>query len=213
MAALPGLAISPDELNALRRRVDSWPEPPPELADWTNMFRPALRDYVSGLLSVRALDSAGAALHAARLGRVRGPGLTEIAAGAALTLRAELARLSGRPEEALALLEAAPVSASLSNVVSSRAYERFLRAELLRGLGRDDEALRWYATQGQSFIPDLIYLAPAHLRQAEIYERRGDRAQAAVHYQRFVELWGECDAELRPMVDDARRRLARLRVP
>jgi tetratricopeptide (TPR) repeat protein len=83
----------------------------------------------------------------------------------------------------------------------------------LRDLGRDDEALRWYATQGQSTIPDLIYLAPAHLRQAEIHERRGDRAEAIADYRRFVELWSECDPELRPLVDDARRHLARLGTP
>jgi hypothetical protein len=31
------------------------------------------------------------------------------------------------------------------------------------------------------------------------------------HYERFIELWAEADPELRPMVADARRRVASLR--
>jgi hypothetical protein len=57
-----------------------------------------------------------------------------------------------------------------------------------------------------------IYLAPAHLREGEIYEKLGRPAQAADHYARFIELWKDCDPELRPTMEEARRRLARLRV-
>jgi tetratricopeptide (TPR) repeat protein len=81
---------------------------------------------------------------------------------------------------------------------------------LLRELGRDEEALRWYATQGQTIVPDLIYLAPAELRQAQIYEQRGDRGRAASHYRRFIELWGNADPAMQPLVNDARRRLRAL---
>jgi DNA-binding SARP family transcriptional activator len=214
MAAFPFLSHSPEDMIALRRRVAVWPEPLSGGQEWANLFHPALRDYVSGLLSVRALDTVATARYVQRLERLRGPGgLTEAATAAALTLRAEMARAAGHFEDALSLLEAAPVSANLWTVTTSRAYERFLRAELLRDLQRDDEALRWYATQGQSITPDLIYLAPAYLRQAQIYERHNNRAQAAAHYRRFVELWAECDPELRPIVDNARRRLERLGAP
>jgi hypothetical protein len=44
---------------------------------------------------------------------------------------------------------------------------------------------------------------------AQIYERRGDRAKAAEHYGQFIELWKDCDPELRPLVESARQRLAR----
>jgi tetratricopeptide (TPR) repeat protein len=211
MAALPVLAIRQNEVAAIERGLAAWTDSPTELQDWSNMFTPDLKDLIMGLLSARRGDTVSALGHAERLERVRGlHGLTRFATASALTLRAEVARVGGRREEALALLERAPIFASLSTVVSSRAYERFLRAELLRELGRDDEALRWYATQGQSIIPDLIYLAPAYLRQAQIHEKRGDRAQAIAEYQRFVELWSDCDPELRPLVEDARRRIARL---
>jgi len=49
------------------------------------------------------------------------------------------------------------------------------------------------------------------LKQAEIYERRGDRAKAAQHYASFIALWKDCDPELRPVVAEAERRLGRLR--
>ena len=211
LAVAPLVARPLTELRALKRRAVLWPSAPPELANWYNVFEPSLRDYVLGLLSVRMRDTAAVARYAARLERLRGEGgLTENAAAAAITLRAELARVSGQPDDALALLESMPITANISTVMGSRAYERFLRAELLHELGRDDEALRWYATQGQSFIPDMTYLAPAHLRQAQIFEHKGDRARAAAHYRRFVELWGDCDPDLRPIVDAARQHLARL---
>jgi DNA-binding SARP family transcriptional activator len=210
MAALPVLPLSSEELALIRQRVAAWPPAPPALAYWPNLFEPTMRDYVLGLLSVRAGDTSAALRYAARLERLKGDGVTETAHGGALTLRAEVARSAGQREKALALLDAAPPDGSLSSVLPSRAYERFLRAELLRELGRDDDALRWYATQGQSFVPDLIYLAPAHLRQAQVHDRRGDSARAVAHYRRFVELWQEADPELQPMVAAARHRIASL---
>jgi hypothetical protein len=55
-----------------------------------------------------------------------------------------------------------------------------------------------------------VYLAPAQLRQAEIYDQRGDRAQAAQHYRKFIELWRDADPELQASVTKARARLAEL---
>jgi DNA-binding SARP family transcriptional activator/tetratricopeptide (TPR) repeat protein len=211
MAAMPWLSLSSGELNVLRRHVAASPGPPPDLAYWPNLFGTQFRDYVLGLLAVRAGDTTAALRFAAGLDRIRGDsGLMESARGAAITLRAEVAHAAGERERAIALLDAAPVRATLHSVLPSRAYERFLRAELLHELGRDDEALRWYATQGQSFIPDMIYLAPAELRQAEIRERHGDFAAARVHYRRFIELWAACDPELQPRVQHARERLRSL---
>jgi hypothetical protein len=57
---------------------------------------------------------------------------------------------------------------------------------------------------------DLAYLAPSHLRRAELYDALGRRVEAAGHYQRFVALWRDCDAELRPARERAERRLAEL---
>ncbi|MGI9076944.1 MAG: tetratricopeptide repeat protein [Gemmatimonadaceae bacterium] len=89
-------------------------------------------------------------------------------------------------------------------------FDRFVLAELLYARGRFDEALGWYESIADISFQQLPYLGPAELRQAEIHERRGDRARAIRHYKQFVSLWKDCDPELRPLVTDAERRLARL---
>jgi tetratricopeptide (TPR) repeat protein len=85
-------------------------------------------------------------------------------------------------------------------------YDLFIRAELLRTLERDSEALQAY----RAIAGLLLHSgAPAHLRLAEIYEAQGERQKAAEHYARFAELWKDCDPELRPLVEEARRRMAK----
>lgn len=73
--------------------------------------------------------------------------------------------------------------------------------------------MRWYASFESLSTYDLIFVAPSHLRRAEIYDRLGDDSRAAEHYARFVDLWRHADPDLRPMVDSAKQRLSRLRDP
>ena len=42
-----------------------------------------------------------------------------------------------------------------------------------------------------------------------IYERLGDQEAAAHHYARVIDLWKDCDPELRPLVEAAERALGR----
>ena len=175
---------------------------------------PEQRAYVLARLSARAGDSS-AALRALEDARAGGPLAADPDAIATLTqqIRAQLLARRGRADEALRLVggRVLPVATSLPTLPSFRTADaRFLRAELLRMVGRDDDALAMYATFPDPNGYDLMYLAPAHLRQAEILDRRGDRAAARAHFQRFVALWAECDPELRPQVDAVRRRLAAL---
>ena len=94
------------------------------------------------------------------------------------------------------------------------AIERFLRAEALRGSsGWRERALKWYGTFPDPATYDLPYLAPSHFRRAEIFEQMGQRDSAAVHYARTLKLWQSADAELRTLIDDARRGLQRTRSP
>jgi hypothetical protein len=46
---------------------------------------------------------------------------------------------------------------------------------------------------------------------AQIRDRRGDRAEAVLHYERFVEMWRACDPALRGLVQQVERRLALLK--
>src|SRR2546427_3715336 len=56
-----------------------------------------------------------------------------------------------------------------------------------------------------------IYTLSLHdaLPISQIYQRMGERAKAADHYSRFIDLWKDCDPELRPIVADAKARLTR----
>jgi tetratricopeptide (TPR) repeat protein len=59
-------------------------------------------------------------------------------------------------------------------------------------------------------MQDGTQLAGVYKRLGELYEARGDREKAAQYYSRFIELWKDCDPELRPEVVEAQRRLASL---
>ncbi len=123
--------------------------------------------------------------------------------------------MQGKPQDALAKFEQAPMKVIFPLMEASPFFshsdDRFLRAELLKSLGRYQEALKWYGSVSETAFYDLIYLAPSHLRQGEIYEELGEQQKAIEHYTRFLELWQNCDPELQPMVDDANRRLERLK--
>ena len=182
-----------------------------------NGLHPALREYALALLALRRGDGDGASRRAASLAAraVQGGGRDgrELARGLSESLLGHVAIANGRGPEALARFDAARLRVSeglLESQVGSQAYERWARAELLFGMGRLQEALRWYATLAETSIDGLIYLAPAEARQAEISERLGDRDAAITHYRRFLELWHDADAELAPWIAHARTRLRAL---
>jgi tetratricopeptide (TPR) repeat protein len=57
---------------------------------------------------------------------------------------------------------------------------------------------------------DQFVIAPLHERLGTLYERLGNREQAALHLARFVELWERADPELQPRVTAAQQALERL---
>lgn len=187
-------------------------------ATWGRVSRP----YLAGLLSVRLDDYDAAERHASELeayaaapdtGRLSAE-WAAMAHDRALSVRAHAARKAGRSRQALALLDEMEPErwwGALGDfaVLRSRALARYLRGELLQELGRDEEALIFYESlTGRVLLQ--VYLAPTHYRRGEIYERLGDPDEAARHYRRVIELWKDCDPELRPMVERAEQRLARL---
>lgn len=194
------------------------PEPTaPSTMPWPRThsgLHPLLRAYLAGMVRVRAGSDAPPAI--AALDSTFDPtGPTALAQGFASSIRAEQWRRDGQPAQALAELERGaretPFVPAWTSAFASQAYERYARAELLHQLGRDDEALRWYATFAENSPYDLVYLAPSLYRQARIHDARGERALAAERYAQFVELWSSCDPQLRPLVTQASERIARLR--
>jgi hypothetical protein len=91
-----------------------------------------------------------------------------------------LAFHAGRPEDALRLLEELECRDAQGdiNVIPfvARANERFLRGEVLTSLGRDAEALQWFASLGKGSVSEVPLLALAHPRLGEIQERGDNRA-------------------------------------
>jgi serine/threonine-protein kinase len=73
-------------------------------------------------------------------------------------------------------------------------YERYLKTPSL----------------GYAFIEDLAVLPIIFERLGQLYLQRGDQLAARGYYKRFVALWEDCDAALRPRVVEARKRLAKL---
>ncbi|MEX2179788.1 MAG: BTAD domain-containing putative transcriptional regulator, partial [Gemmatimonadaceae bacterium] len=185
----------------------------------------ALRDTLSGLpvngegshraqylaLLDAALGDTAAALRAAR--RMEG-----VRPAGATLIRAAVALVRGDGRAAAREFETGPAQPfgyfglALTNFEKSRMLERFLYAEALRTSGRSREALGYYASFGEHAPHDLAFLGPAHMRMAEIYEGEGDTSRARDHYSRFIGLWGGegGDAELRPLIEQARARLAGL---
>ena len=170
----------------------------------------AAHNGVHGILRLYLLGGLGA-----RLGRAREASAAALelegrtgdiphgsfAAFLARSVRAQVAAAEGRAGDALRLLEAPQPAVwyqlAITSPFFSGALERYLRAELLVGQDRGNEALRWYGTLGESSPYELIYLAPAHARQAGIHGREGRRDVAARHAARAAAMWDSGEAELR----------------
>jgi serine/threonine-protein kinase len=221
-AALPFLPDDPNELRSVREALTGWDASAvPRLHHLNPNYSlhhdayPVLRLYLLGVLAARSGDPE-ALEKAAELDAVVGAGdLERLARDLALGVRARLAAVRGETETALGFLERAGMESRCTCIVLQSPFymytaERWLRAELLQQLERYEEALRWYDSLVQSSLYELIYLAPAHLNRARIHERLGHRLQAAAHDRHVLSLWNECDAELRPVLDEAAVRLQRM---
>jgi tetratricopeptide (TPR) repeat protein len=178
-----------------------------------------IRAFLLGALSSRLGDDAGARRYATELLRYDTT-TTQGVIGRALgnEILAYPAARAGRKAEALAHLDQSGLRGpqarvwerAYSSPFLSQAHGRYLRAGILGELGRDTEALRWYHSLWMANAFDLVFLAPGHLRQAEIQERAGHREQALHHYRAFVELWKDADPELRWRVAGVERRIGDL---
>jgi DNA-binding SARP family transcriptional activator/TolB-like protein len=200
------------EIAEAREAVRRWnasadPAGPAEHTSAHTGLHPLLRLHRLGLLDTRLGDTVSALGEARALELAADTSLSgRLAQTLAQSIRAHVAAAGGRIQEALVELDRAGWEAAAS-VFVAEAYDRYFRGELLQRAGRDDEALGWFYSIAERAAYELVYLAPAHLRQAEISDRRGNRSQAAQHYSRFIELWREADPELQPMVVEAQKKL------
>jgi serine/threonine-protein kinase len=219
----PAFPLSRSVADKWRLKLHAWtPESPADSAR---------QDYLLGLLEGGEGNDAAAIELAERLeSRAQAKAAGEsprdrtMRQDFALSIRATLAWRSGRLSDALTLLgrrhpgiwyppEMDLVSSELVQLeypFLNQAYERWMQAELLNGLGRNAEAMDWYAGLGMYIGEEMAYLPMSRLRMGEIYEKVGDTAAAIEQYARVLRLWSECDPELRPQMNDVRGRLSRL---
>jgi tetratricopeptide (TPR) repeat protein len=217
---LPFVAEQPDAERQLREALRAW-RAKEEVPSWIfpadHELHGVFRDYLNGLLSARAGDFRSAANFAVQLGNVT---LVEDAAVLARNLsagvRALVATRRRDYSDALVQLERTKFERGAADLMGtipffSLPHERFLRAQALEKLGRDEEALGWYGSFREHSPFSRAFRAPADLRRATIYERLGKPEQALPLYRAFVAAWRNCDRELAPLVDHANSRISALR--
>ena len=218
-ATLPGFPLV--DIAAARDALSAWdPASAARLAppfDVHEAIHSHLRLYLLGTLGAMLGDPEETARRTEELAELPIPGGTEVLIERlSRMLEALIHRAHRRPAEALERLEGARSDVWFQLAVASPfyagAHERFLRAELLCEVGRQRDAIGWYRGIGQFSLYELPFLAPARLRLAAIHTNLGERARAARCYDEFLRLWDEPDPELRPMIDEARRRKDILRV-
>lgn len=209
--AAPG---SSSELRDVQQRLTVW--------DPTDAAASVRRSYLLGLLAARIGDHADALAKAeALVAQSRNLLLRDSAAflGAeardrALSVQAQSALIRGEADEAVRYLEQArpeqwwvPVAAE--DLFGNWSYERFMRAEALRQLGRDDEAVHWYRAL-RLIMWERVFDNVKRLRLGNIAERAGDLRAAAGHYNRVIALGAARDSGLPDYDREARLALARV---
>ena len=210
----PLLPVTKTELEDLRKEVIK--------LNYDPVQTPIFRYYLAGLLSARLGDNSLAQSYVDTLESHANSLMTQeqnkrvgaMAVDYALSVRAHVAWNEGDFQKGLNLLDEGQPEKwwrlGARNLFDSQAYERYMRAELLKSLKRYEEALRWYNTLGYGGYSEFVYSPISHFKQGEVYEELGQQEKAAEHYAKFIEMWKDCDPELRPVVANAERSLERL---
>ena len=123
--------------------------------------------------------------------------------------RAAIAVAQGRLEDALPLFRASWDSAGCA------VCGLFDLASTYDQLKQPDSAVAIYRRYVDSpgldrFTDDALNFAPTYRRLGDLYAERGDRSNAALYYNKLLDLWKNADPELQPIVTDVKQRLARL---
>ena len=130
----------------------------------------AISQYLVGVTSVVLHDSTAARVAASTLeGMALRPEHGDFAKRLAESVRGHLYAARGELDAAVAAFDRGRLIAPegmLESAIGNQAYERWVRAEALRALGRRDEARRWYASLGEATFDQLPWAGPAAARLA-----------------------------------------------
>jgi hypothetical protein len=220
-ATLQPLPVPRAHISAIRDEIARWDPSVPLMGATpgpTIALRPHVRLYLLAILDARLGAHDAALRELAALDQLSvPPGTRVVVAYLVEVARASIASERGDAAGVLSALDRIPAQLPLSYSVLEfvDVQARWLRAEALRSLGRDGEALRWFAAvpEASHIFGRLLQLAlhaPSRLRMAELYERRGDVGRARELYATFLEFWAEADPGARDVVRRAATRAARL---
>lgn len=202
-ASVPGLPVPRTTVRAIYKDVAAW-RPGSALHDGQHAGElGAVREFLLGVLSAKMEAAADTHIHAQRLQSHTLSPDGMFAESLTYTLRATLAWHDGRPQDVLRLLDAAQFSIPFHqrerSPMLSQHLNRFLRAEALGALGRDDDALRWYqALHDGYFHWGTPYLGWSMLQRAGLYARQGRISEARAMYRRTQAFWQDADPYLAP---------------
>jgi tetratricopeptide (TPR) repeat protein len=175
-SALSFQPIAEAELRQVRDALEEW-DPASATPSMFIVFamhndlHPALRLYLLGLIDLRLGDVTSAAERAGAL-RPLATSAGGLEASLLLELEATIAQAEGRSEEGIRMLERSHprlwYQLTLASPFYSLASQRYLRAELLKELGRHEEAAGWYRSIAERSPYELIYAKPAQQRLLEM---------------------------------------------
>jgi len=200
------LAQSQREMAGLERRY----------GDYWSLWMVPFQAYVTGMLSARLGDADTAERYATVLDTVQPGRQWRVLYSRELAhcIRAEAAWASGDSAAAnaeLAQLREEAIRIPVGgNLFRCRSQLDYMWAGYMMDTGNPEAAIRAYQRGGSGELWSVAYLPIKHLKLAELYEATGDTEKAAEHYGEFVELWKDCDPELRPILTDIQSRLSRL---
>ncbi|HUQ45332.1 MAG TPA: hypothetical protein VM033_01700 [Gemmatimonadaceae bacterium] len=221
-ASLPILSIPPSDVVTVRAAVDAWPSTVDSSAfaqDLPGALQPHMRLYLLGLFDARNGAYEDALRRAATIeGLAAVRGTEPVARTLVRGVRAAVALQRGDPTAALA--ELGPTNEVIPPIYAAEfrpaeVHARWLRAEALFALRRDDEALHWYALVLEAPVAngamlELVLAAPTHLRRAQIDERRGNNVKAEEQYRRVQAMWRGADPPALALVQRRGARATRL---
>ncbi len=223
-ALLIGLPIYPvknELIRDVRNHLAAWDTTanPVNWVDVTNVHKGHYGEvvaYLDALLASRLGDEDAVRRQAAYLrARADSSSRWDLAFSLLRSLEAIQLLQAGVYDKALEATEDARLKVAFRDAQRSPLFgqeaNRFIQAEALRALGRWDDAIRVYrSTSALEESGGIPYLGPQYLGVADAYEQMGNAEKAIEFYTRLLRLWKDCDPELVPIRDEAKRNLDRL---